>query len=51
MKPEWMDTSKFRLDGQLVVVTGASAGIGKETTRDLALRGAIVVSKNSVYQT
>jgi len=33
-----------RLDGQVALVTGGSRGIGLETTRGLALRGAEVVS-------
>ncbi|CAG2169960.1 unnamed protein product, partial [Oppiella nova] len=35
--------STRRLDGQVVVITGANTGIGKETALQLSLRGAKII--------
>lgn len=35
--------SQRKMNGKVVIVTGATSGIGKETARDLAKRGAKVI--------
>ena len=36
-------TSKHSMEGKVIIVTGASAGIGKESAIDLAKHGAQVI--------
>jgi len=35
--------SKANMNGKTVIVTGCTAGIGKETVKDLAFRGARII--------
>lgn len=38
-----MCTSKARMNGKTVIITGCTSGIGKETLKDLANRGARII--------
>lgn len=35
--------SKNKMDGKVVLITGANGGIGKETAKDIAKRGARII--------
>ena len=35
--------SRTKMEGKTVVITGANGGIGRETTKDLAKRGARII--------
>ncbi|NWY55104.1 RDH12 dehydrogenase, partial [Chionis minor] len=43
-------TSAARLEGKVAVVTGANTGIGKETARDLARRGKVIIACRDIVK-
>ena len=45
-KNAYLDREKYNLKDRIVLITGSSAGCGKETARDLALRGATIIMAN-----
>ncbi|NXJ92504.1 RDH12 dehydrogenase, partial [Corythaixoides concolor] len=42
--------SRARLEGKVVIITGANTGIGKETARDLARRGKVIVACRDIVK-
>ena len=40
--------SKERIDGKVVIVTGANTGIGKETAKDLVQRGMQLLTEFNI---
>ena len=42
----YLNREAYSLRGRIIIITGASAGVGKEAARDLALRGATIVMGN-----
>ena len=45
-KDAYLDREAYPVAGRIILITGASAGVGKEAARDLALRGATIVMGN-----
>ncbi|NXD22535.1 RDH12 dehydrogenase, partial [Spelaeornis formosus] len=42
--------STARLEGKVVIITGANTGIGKETARDLAQRGKVIIACRDIVK-